>query len=305
MHESSSVWPAPYRCAVVITFDYNDIHGILTQVPAIAGRDKSLSVWRYGTTRGIERVLRILADQQLPSTWCVPGIVAEENPQAIQAIHAAGHEIACAGYRHEDFSRLDLEGQRASLKQGCKVIADMTGQRPGGFRAPAGSYAPGFVDALRDEGITWSSSWAGDDLPYLHPPTHLDSAPLVELPLHCELEDEPYFAFNLAPAVPVSQARIGSSAEVLKNWMHDFKGFHRFGLCYVMRLHPETLGTVGRSGLLLELLTWLKAQPDVWFATAEEVADWWSGNHNTLPHDHPAAVFERHRQDNDSTKSFA
>lgn len=305
MHEPSSVWPAPYRCAVVITFDYNDIHGILTQVPAIAGRDKSLSVWRYGTTRGIERVLRILADQQLPSTWCIPGIVAEENPQAIQAIHAAGHEIACAGYRHEDFSRLDLEGQRASLKQGCKVIADMTGQRPGGFRAPAGSYAPGFVDALRDEGITWSSSWAGDDLPYLHPPTHLDSAPLVELPLHCELEDEPYFAFNLAPAVPVSQARIGSSAEVLKNWMHDFNGFHRFGLCYVMRLHPETLGTVGRSGLLLELLTWLKAQPDVWFATAEEVADWWSGNHNTLPHDHPAAVFERHRQDNDSTKSSA
>jgi peptidoglycan/xylan/chitin deacetylase (PgdA/CDA1 family) len=295
MTEVKSVWPAPYRCAVVISIDYNDIHGILTQVPAIAGRDKSLSVWRYGTTRGVQRVLEVLDNQQIPATWCIPGIVAEENPHVVQAINAAGHEIACAGYRHEDFSQLDLAAQHASLKRGCEVIAEMTGQRPSGFRAPAGSYAPGFVDALRAEGISWSSSWSGDDLPYLHPATQVDSAPLVELPLHCELEDEPYFAFNLAPAVPISQARIASYAEVLKNWQQDFAGFHRFGLCYVMRLHPETLGTVGRSGLLLELLTWLKAQPDVWFATAEEVADWWSESHQSLPEDHPAAVFERHR----------
>ena len=41
--------------ATVLTIDYNDIHGILTQVPAMAGRDKSLSVWRYGTTRGVQR----------------------------------------------------------------------------------------------------------------------------------------------------------------------------------------------------------------------------------------------------------
>jgi predicted deacetylase len=296
MIDPTSAWPTPFRCAVVISIDYNDIHGILTQVPAMAGRDKSLSVWRYGTTRGVQRVLEVLADQQIPSTWCIPGIVAEENPQVVQAIHAAGHEIACAGYRHEDFSLLDLDGQRASLQQGCQVIADMTGQRPSGFRAPAGSYAPGFADALRAEGISWSSSWSGDDMPYLHPASTPEAAPLVELPLHCELEDEPYFAFNLAPAVPMSQARIASYAEVLKNWQQDFQGFHRFGLCYVMRLHPETLGTVGRSGLLLEFLTWLKAQPDVWFATAEEVADWWSSTHSSLPDDHPAAVFERHHQ---------
>jgi hypothetical protein len=52
--------------------------------------------------------------------------------------------------------------------------------------------------------------------------------------------------------------------------------------------------------LLLELLTWLKAQPDVWFATAEEVADWWADNHNTTPEDHPAAVFERHYHCNET-----
>ncbi|TDV59719.1 polysaccharide deacetylase [Pseudomonas sp. LP_7_YM] len=296
MTDAKPVWPGSYRCAVVITIDYNDIHGILTQVPAMAGRDKSLSVWRYGTTRGVQRVLEVLSEQNIRASWCIPGIVAEENPKVVRAIHAAGHEIACAGYRHEDFSLLTLAQQRESIRRGCDVLEQVTGLRPSGFRAPAGSYAPGLSDALCAEGITWSSSWAGDDLPYLHPCTRADAAPLVELPLHCELEDEPYFAFNLAPAVPASQARIGSYAEVLKNWQQDFAGFHRFGLCYVMRLHPEILGTVGRSGLLTELLSWLKAQPDVWFASAEEVADWWSENHSHLPDDHPAAVYTRHAQ---------
>ncbi|WP_296258093.1 MULTISPECIES: polysaccharide deacetylase family protein [unclassified Pseudomonas] len=296
MRETKCVWPVPYRCAVVITIDYNDIHGILTQVPAIAGRDKSLSVWRYGSTRGVQRMLDVLAEENIRASWCIPGIVAEENPQVVRAIHAAGHEIACAGYRHEDFSLLDLAGQQASVRRGCDVLEQLTGLRPSGFRAPAGSYAPGLSDALRAEGISWSSSWAGDDLPYLHPSAQPDAVPLVELPQHVELEDEPYFAFNLSPAVPPSQARIGSYVEVLKNWQQDFAGFHRFGLCYVMRLHPETLGTVGRSGLFQELLRWLKAQPDVWFASAEEVADWWSETRSELPEDHPAAIFDKHLQ---------
>lgn len=292
----NNTWPAPHTCAVVITVDYNDTHGILTQVPAIAGREKSLSVWRYGTTRGAQRLLEIFARHDLRSTWCVPGIVAEENPEVVMAVHAAGHELASAGYRHEDFSALSREQQRASVVRGCEVLEALTGQRPKGFRAPAGSYAQGLADDLRTAGLRWSSSWSGDDLPYVHPAGAVD-APLVELPLHVELEDEPYFAFNLAPAVPASQARIASYADVLINWQRDFAGFQRFGLCYVMRLHPEILGTVGRSGLLDEWLTWLKVQPGVWFATAAEVAAWWAIEHPVLPDDHPAAVFARHQAD--------
>jgi hypothetical protein len=295
MTDTATTWPAPFTSAVVVTVDYNDIHGILTQVPAMAGRDKSLSVWRYGTTRGVDRMLAIFAQHGIHASWCVPGIVAEENPSVIRAIHDAGHEIACAGYLHEDFSLLSREQQRASVFQGCHALKQVTGVRPKGFRTPAGSFAPGLADDLRAAGLAWSSSWGGDDLPYLHPPGE-GSGKLVELPVHVELEDEPCFAFNLAPAVPASQARIASYADVLGNWQQDFLGFERFGLCYLMRLHPEMLGTVGRSGLLDEWLGWLKRQPGVWFATAQEVAHWWASQHETLPEDHPAAVFARHQQ---------
>lgn len=286
----STVWPKGYRCAVVLTVDYNDVHGILTQAPEVAGRDKTLSVWRYGTQRGVERLLALFEELGVPSSWCVPGIVAEENPEHIRAIQAAGHEIACAGYRHQNFDTLSLAEQTAALEHGCRALAAITGQRPTGFRIPAGNWAPGFTEALREQGIRWSSCWRGDDLPFAHPTV----PEVIELPMHYELEDEPYFAFNLSPAVPPAQSRIASYSHTLGNLQMDFAGFHRFGLCYVLRLHPEIIATPGRIGVLRELLLSIQQHDDVWVATAGDVAQWWSERAVPMDEEHPAAVYERH-----------
>ncbi|RON51734.1 polysaccharide deacetylase family protein [Pseudomonas frederiksbergensis] len=289
----STVWPNGHRCAVVLTVDYNDIHGILTQAPEVAGRDKTLSVWRYGSQRGVDRLLGLFAELGVSSSWCIPGIVAEENPEHIKAIQAGGHEIACAGYRHQNYDSLTLAEQSADIAKGCEALAALTGQRPTGFRTPAGNGAPGFIEALRDHGIRWSSSWRGDDLPFAHP-----TAPeVIELPLHYELEDEPYFAFNLSPAVPPAQSRIASYSHTLGNLQMDFAGFHRFGLCYVLRLHPEIIATPGRIGVLRELLQGIQQHQDVWIATAGEVAQWWGDSAVQVTEDHPSAVYERHYRD--------
>ncbi len=286
-------WPEGYRCAVVLTVDYNDIHGILTQAPEVAGRDKTLSVWRYGTQRGVERLLGLLEELNIASSWFIPGIVAEENPAHLRAIQAGGHEIACAGYRHQNYDHLDLAAQSADIARGCEALETLTGQRPTGFRIPVGNGAPGFTQALKDQGIRWSSSWRGDDLPFAHP-----TAPeVIELPLHYELEDEPYFAFNLSPAVPPAQSRIASYSHTLSNLQMDFAGFHRFGLCYVLRLHPEIIATPGRIGVLRELLEGIQQHDDVWMATGADVAHWWAGSAPPVTDDHPAAVYERHYRD--------
>ncbi|MGJ7517920.1 polysaccharide deacetylase family protein [Pseudomonas baetica] len=289
----STVWPKGHRCAVVLTVDYNDVHGILTQAPEVAGRDKTLSVWRYGSQRGVERLLGLFEELDVRSSWFVPGIVAEENPGHIRAILAGGHEMACAGYRHQNYDLLDLAAQRADIAKGCDALTALTGQRPTGFRIPAGNGAPGFIEALREQGIRWSSSWRGDDLPFAHP-----TAPqVIELPLHYELEDEPYFAFNLSPAVPPAQSRIASYSHTLGNLQMDFAGFYQFGLCYVLRLHPEIIATPGRIGVLRELLEGILQHDDVWIATGTEVAQWWADSAVPVTLDHPASVYERHYRD--------
>jgi peptidoglycan/xylan/chitin deacetylase (PgdA/CDA1 family) len=281
-----SRWPLGFQSAAILTIDFNDIHGILTQAPAVAGRDKTLSVWRYGTLRGVDRLLALLAEKQLKASWCMPAIVAEEQPELVQRMVADGHEIACSGDTHEDFSLLTLEQQIASVTRGCDKLAQITGRKIIGFRTPAGQWKPGLAEALIERGIRWSSSWRGDDLPYFHPGTRL-----VELPMHYTLEDEPYFAFNLSPAIPPGQSRIAPYAETLANMTQDFHGFHRFGLCYLLRLHPEIIGTAGRIGLLRALLDTLQ-QHNVWIATAEQAAAHWQ----TQPDNdisHPAEVFTR------------
>ncbi|MBP2169983.1 hypothetical protein J2125_003175 [Erwinia toletana] len=280
-------WPQGQQSAVVLTIDFNDIHGILTQTPAVAGRDKTLSVWRYGTLRGVDRLLKLLAEKNVRASWLVPAIVATENPAVFARIVAAGHEIACSGDRHQNFDTLTLEQQIACVRQGCDQLAAAGGARPVGFRTPAGQWKPGLAAALSEAGIRWSSSWRGDDLPYFHPATRL-----VELPMHYELEDEPYFAFNLSPAVPPGQSRIASYQQTLENMKLDFRGFHRFGLCYVLRLHPEIIGTAGRIGLLGELLDFIAGHQQVWMASAAEVADWWQTQPDNLP-EHPAEIFQR------------
>lgn len=291
-------WPQGKRCAVVVTVDFNDIHGILSQVPAVAGREKTLSVWRYGTLRGIDRLLALLTAKNVRGSWCVPGMVAEEHPDRIRLFQRGGHELACCGYRFESFDSLTLTEQIASVQRGRAAIANITGIAPRGFRLPAGNWADGLPDVLVAEGIRWTSGWRGDDVPFFiplqRPAQDTHSPRLVELPLHYELEDEPYFAFNLSPAVPPAQSRIASYSQTLGNMKMDFDGFYRFGLCYVLRLHPEVIGTAGRIGVLAELLDYISAHPDVWVATAGDVADWWQYSQPDNDPAHPAEVWQRH-----------
>ena len=285
-------WPDGARMSVVVTIDFNDTHDIVAREPATEGREKTLSVWRYGARRGVDRVLDVLDKHRVTASWFVPGRVAEEHGGLVRQIHDAGHELGSNGYRCEIFDGLDLAQQRDAFARGHGALADAIGAAPVGFRSASGNWAPGFAEVLRAAGIRWSSSWRGDDLPYFHEPA--GAPPLVELPLHYELEDEPYFAFNLYPPVPPGQSRIAAYRDVLANWRQDFAGFQRYGLCYLLRLHPEMIGTTGRIGLLDELLGELRGHPDVWFATGGEVADWWSATQPPNAPGHPAEVFARH-----------
>ncbi|MDR3097417.1 MAG: polysaccharide deacetylase [Paraburkholderia sp.] len=295
-------WPGNARCAVVVTVDFNDEHGVLTQEPAIAGREKSLSVWRYGAKRGVDRMLDAFDEFSVPTSWFLPGRVAQTHTDLLQRIAAQGHEIGTSGFRCENFDTLMLDEQKDAFRTGNQAIIEKLGHGVRGFRSFYGNWAPGFADFLSSEGVIWSSSWRGDDLPYFHlrdsaeRVSNVGSAvPLVELPLHYELEDEPYFVYNLSPAVPVGQPRIPSYREVLGNWKQDFAAFHRFGLCFVLRLHPEIIGTAGRIDVLRTLLEAMREHDDVWFATGEQAATWWNDSVDGNEPGHPVEIYAQHR----------
>jgi peptidoglycan/xylan/chitin deacetylase (PgdA/CDA1 family) len=288
-------WPGDHRMALLLTVDFFDDAAILTQEPRMAGRAKSLSVWQIGATRGVDRLLHAFDEAQVRTSWFVPGVVAQRHAGLLRRIHAAGHEIGNVTWACENFDALTLAAQRESFVRAQAAIADVTGQAPIGFRAPFGNWAPGFTDVLADAGIQWSSSWRGDDRPYFHhQPNAAHEQRVVEIPLHYELEDEPYFSFNLFPPIPVGQPRIASYREALANFKQDFDGFHRFGLCLPMRIHPEILGTAGRIDLLRDFIAHAKSRGNTWIAQGHEVAAWWKSRHEANEPGHPVDVFAPH-----------
>lgn len=288
MLESPSRWPGGKACAFVLTVSFEAELAILAVAPDAVDRAKSLSVGQYGGTRGVNRLLTELDRAGLRASWFIPSANLVTYPQQVQAVAEAGHEIANMGLALENLSAMTLEEQTESVAKAQDAFESFLGSRPRGFRAGRGSYHRGLPLALAEAGFSWSSSWHGDDLPHFHAG---HARYLVELGRHHELDDFPYFVFNLDPPIPKGSPRIASSQEVLRNWILEFDAYRAEGLCFVLTVHPEIIATPGRIGLLREFLNHVTAQDDVWMATGDEVAGWWRERNEPNAPVHPAEVF--------------
>ncbi len=69
-------------------------------------------------------------------TFFVTGIVAKQNPDLIKQIHKDGHEISCHYYFHDNICDSNRKDFAFNLDLAIKVIENITGEKPLGFRAP-------------------------------------------------------------------------------------------------------------------------------------------------------------------------
>lgn len=214
-----------------------------------------------------------------------------KHRDAVTEVARAGHEIAARGVAFEDFSTLNTDAQKNVLLRSADILAEITGRRPNGFRLPRGLWPRHFDQILKETGFYWSASLNGDDAPYIHPSS------LVEIPVHVELEDRPYFQFNFAPAFPKGLGRIASYEGVLHNWKVEFDAYRQYGRCYVLQVRPEMIATPGRIFILEQLLRHILAHDDVWLASGSEIAAWAMGQAGALEARHPLHIFEQYRKE--------
>lgn len=194
--ESGPRWPTGKTCAFVLTVAFEAELAILAEAPDAVDRAKSLSVGQYGGTRGVDRPLEELGRTQTRASWFIPASNLLRYPRQVEAVAAAGHEIANMGWALENLSAMTLDEQVESVAKSQDSFESVLGVKPTGFRAGRGSYARGLPSALVEAGFCWSSSWHGDDIPHFHA---AEASALVELSRHHELDDYPYFVFNLDP----------------------------------------------------------------------------------------------------------
>lgn len=231
---------------------------------------------------GSERLLRMLGEWGIKSTWFIPGHTADAFPTTVEKIAAAGHEIGHHGYFHDrppsrEEEARDFDRATAALKR-------VTGQVPVGYRSPAAGLMPSTLECLRERGFLYDSSMMGDDFtPYYC--RIGDQAPadgpfvwgtptsLVELPFTWGLDDFP--AFEHVWTRNGVNPGLAAPSRMFEIWWGDFEYLYdRLGAgVYILTMHPQSIGRGHRLLMLERLVEQMRMRAGVRFVTMREAAE--------------------------------
>jgi len=264
-----SVWPDGARCSVCLTFDLDAEWVFMGNDPGVAEMPRKFSqgeyVWRANL---IPRILDLLDAHGVKATFFVVGMNAVNHPDVIQEIASRGHDLATHGWKHENIEGVGRDEEEYRLLQSRDAISDASGYHPVGNRTAGGELSPYTHAILVDNGWIYDSSLRGSDMPY-----RLENG-LVIVPSYYEMDD--FHLFADYPGVAPYHARMLSPETGWEIWSNAFDGYYRYGLCYTTMFHPQIIGKPGNMMLLDRLLNYIEKYPDVWFATAKEIANHWN-----------------------------
>ena len=230
----------------------------------------------------VPRLLRLLGQRELETSWFVPGHTAETYPDLCRRIAGSGHEVGLHGYMHEPVSALEPGAERAVLDRSVAALESVVGTTPTGYRSPIWDFTEETVGHLVDAGVSYDSSLMGTDYqPYYcrtgdrahsdRPFEFGEPTTLIEIPVAWSLDDFAYFEYFVVPALTLPGLRLPD--DVFAGFLDDVRYMLRDvddGVC-VITFHPQV---IGRGHRLLALERFLDELIDlgVSFARCNDVA---------------------------------
>ncbi|KAJ3091607.1 hypothetical protein HK102_014093 [Quaeritorhiza haematococci] len=237
--------------------------------------------YEYGSRCGVWRIMRLFAEKGFRFTCYAVGSAVEKHPGVIQAMEAAGHEIASHNHRWIDYQSLDEATERQHVRDCIKAIqsASKTG------RAPVGWYT-GRV-STKSRRVVWEEykklglpllyecDAYNDDLPYWVPMTNEEH--LLVIPYTLDQND---MKFCVPPGFTAPDGffeYLKNTFDILYSEGKDPK--HPMPKMMSVGLHCRLVGKPGRAAALKKFLDYVSQFDDVWVATREEIARHWHQNH--------------------------
>jgi polysaccharide deacetylase family protein (PEP-CTERM system associated) len=145
------------RPPLVLSFDFEDWHQLVYRAVGVAGAD----VRHAAFERQIEAILALLEELNIRATFFLLGMTVENYPDLARRVAEHGCEVASHGYGHERVYRQDAKSFGNDVARSLDLIAEVTGRRPAGYRAPAFSInrrTPWAYEVLAKLGLRYDSS---------------------------------------------------------------------------------------------------------------------------------------------------
>lgn len=246
---------------VCMTFDFDAISGwiakgMTTPTPVSRGE--------FGVV-GAQRILALLKQFDMPSTWFIPGHTIETYPEMCRRVFDAGHEIGNHGWTHVPPGNMSAQDEEAGLVRSNEAIRRLTGLQPRGYRSPSWDLSSHSVDLLLQHGFKYDSSMMADDYtPYRvragdvielnEPAVFGRETALIEMPISWALDDYPHFEFVRTQTTLLPGSMNASS--VIENWVEEFlymKETMEWGIL-TYTFHPFVIGRGHRMRALERLI---------------------------------------------------
>jgi peptidoglycan/xylan/chitin deacetylase (PgdA/CDA1 family) len=268
------------RLTVALTFDHDSISDGVRR----GDSPVKMSHAEFGVRVGAPRILALLAERDIPSTWFVPGHTLVTFPESTRAIIAGGHELACHGWFHEDCAALGRDEERELIERCAAAVETVTGARPTGWRAPYWSLGSASLELIEAAGFVYESSLMADDYrPYRirvgdrHSVTDGSrfgrEGTLVEVPISWALDDWPHFE----PSAGGDRDGLSAPSKVLEIWTEELRyaWAHAPGGLLTITMHPECIGRGHRIAMLARFIDAATALDGVVFGRLDRYVEGW------------------------------
>ena len=287
-----AAWPGGARIAVQFVLNYEEggenclLHGdtaseaFLSEVvgaqPWPGQRHWNMeSIYEYGARAGFWRLHRLFTGAGVPVTIYGVATALARAPEQVEAMQAAGWEIASHGLKWIDYKDHSEADERAAIAEAIRLHTEVTGEAPQGWYC--GRTSINTVALAAETGqFAYISDTYDDDLPYWME-THGREQLIIPYTLDC---NDMRFA----------TAQGFNSGDQFFAYLKDtFDALYAEGAAGSAKmmsvgLHCRLVGRPGRVQALQRFIEYIKGFEGVWTPRRIEIADHWRAAHPPPAH---------------------
>ncbi len=220
----------------------------------------------YGMRVGIWRLLDCFAERGLRASAAINACVCQGPAEPVaRAMLDADWEFMGHGFYQAALHT--VADQQKNIRDSFEVLSAYTGKAPKGWLGPGLHETLDTLDYLAEAGFKFVTDWPMDDQPVI---MQTSSEPIVAMPYTMELSDLPMMV------VHQHESRVW-----LERAVDQFDRLYQEGTTQPrvmsMSIHPYITGAPHRIKYFEAAYDYMLQHDDVWFATAEEIYDWFTG----------------------------